>query len=456
MYRVWAIAANTIAQAVRMKVVGVVIVLLIILLPLMSMIMVGDGTLHGKLQTFISYGLSLASLLLCLLTIAVSTYTLTNDLKRKHIQLVVTKPIRRFQILCGKLLGVVILDVFLLGVFSSIIYVLTLQIPKFTDADQAQIAQAQREFFTARTTLTDPIDEQEIKNRVLKSYDKLKQARQLPADMSKKKILAALRSEELGKATSVEVGAEKIWEFEDVPELGSEERFFIRYKYEASSTPPDGKVHGIWKVGDYRQRELLGPGNWVTPVYTVLRKDPTRTLSEFEVPADARTEDGFLAVVFQNPYINQTTIIPEEVEVLYRAGSFSANYIRAVLMILARLIFLAALGIFVSTWLSFPVAMLICVVIFFTGTINGFVMESFDYLGQGATIIYSLTIKPILWFLPRFDGEFNPTQFMISAKLLSWLFLAKVFGAMVLIKSVLLSLLGIWIFSNREVAKINV
>jgi len=64
MRRVWAVARNTIAAALRMKVAVVVIVLLLILLPLMSMIMVGDGTLHGKLQTFVSYGLSLTTLLL--------------------------------------------------------------------------------------------------------------------------------------------------------------------------------------------------------------------------------------------------------------------------------------------------------------------------------------------------------------------------------------------------------
>ena len=167
MHKVWAVARNTIAQAVRMKIVAVVIVLLVMLLPLMSMIMIGDGTVLGKLQTFISYGLSLTSLLLCLLTIAVSTYTLTNDIKRKHIYLIISKPIHRFQILCGKLLGIVILNVFLLTVFALVIYLLTLAIPKFSDAEQTEIDRAGREFFTARASLTDPIDLDEIKKEVL-------------------------------------------------------------------------------------------------------------------------------------------------------------------------------------------------------------------------------------------------------------------------------------------------
>ena len=109
MSRVWAIARNTIAQGLRMKLAVIVVLLLAILLPLMGVVMIGDGTLKGKLQTFVSYGLSLTSLLLCLLTIAVSTHTLTSDIKRRQIYLVITKPARRFEVVCGKLLGVVLL-----------------------------------------------------------------------------------------------------------------------------------------------------------------------------------------------------------------------------------------------------------------------------------------------------------------------------------------------------------
>ena len=63
-------------------------------------------------------------------------------------------------------------------------------------------------------------------------------------------------------------------------------------------------------------------------------------------------------------------------EVLYQADSFGANFLRVVFLILARLIFLACLGILASSFLSFPVAILLCLVIFFTGTISGFIIDS--------------------------------------------------------------------------------
>ena len=105
MRRMWAVATNTIRQALRMKVAAIFIVLLLVLLPVMGFTATGDGTLKGRLQTFVSYGLSLTSLLLSLLTIIISIYAITSDLEHRQIYTVVTKPIRRYQIILGKVLG---------------------------------------------------------------------------------------------------------------------------------------------------------------------------------------------------------------------------------------------------------------------------------------------------------------------------------------------------------------
>jgi ABC-type transport system involved in multi-copper enzyme maturation permease subunit len=174
MHSLWAIAKNTLSQAIRMKVAVVVIVLLVVLLPLMSVVMEGDGTLLGKLQTFVSYGLGLVSLLLCILTIAVSTFTLSNDLKRRHLFLVVTKPVRRHEILAGKLLGIWILNIFLIFIFGVVIYGLTLAIPLMVDEDLLQKERVKTEFFTARTGLKVTYDEAELRKMAEQRFEMLK------------------------------------------------------------------------------------------------------------------------------------------------------------------------------------------------------------------------------------------------------------------------------------------
>lgn len=452
MRSVWAVARNTIAQALRMKIVFVVVILLLAILPLMSKIIVGDETLHGKLQTFVSYGLSLMTMLLCILTIAVSTHTLSNDIKRKYIFLVITKPLHRYQIICGKLLGVVIVDFVLLVIFSSIIYGLTMFMPRITDAEAWEVRQAQNEFFTARASVTDPIDEKGVKERALKAYKELEKNDQLPEQMTAVQTLTELQGREKLKERTVQINGTKEWEFENVRVKDPNDTIFVRYKLEVTNTPPDDKVHGIWIIGDHRQMGL-GVGEWKTPLRRVFRSDKIRTFVEIEIPARVVADDGYVSVVFKNTDLNETTVIPQEVQVLYRVGSFTTNYLRVVLLIAVRLIFLAALGISASTWLSLPVAFLLTTAVFCVGMINGFIGESFDALGGTTNIIYTLTLRPILWLFPRLDGDFNPTQFLVFGRCLTWRFLASVYGTTIGIKAGLLTIVGIWIFSNREIAK---
>ncbi|RKY22882.1 MAG: hypothetical protein DRP62_07055, partial [Planctomycetota bacterium] len=94
-----------------------------------------------------------------------------------------------------------------------------------------------------------------------------------------------------------------------------------------------------------------------------------------------------------------------------------------------------------------------CLVIFFTGSISGFILESFSFLGEGISGFYSYTVEPIIKLLPQFD-KINPAKFLVPARLLSWFFLAKVAGIMIGIKAFLLLLLSLLIFTYREIAKI--
>ncbi|UCC22074.1 MAG: hypothetical protein JSW23_09755, partial [Planctomycetota bacterium] len=114
---------------------------------------------------------------------------------------------------------------------------------------------------------------------------------------------------------------------------------------------------------------------------------------------------------------------------------------------------LACLGILAASFLSFPVAILFCLMIFLTATISGFVLESFDALSKGLSGLYSYTVRPVVLLLPQFD-KFNPTKFLVPARLLSWPLLARVAGLMVCVKAVVLLLLALLIFTYREMAKV--
>jgi len=479
MRSIWAVAANTIRQALRMKVALIFILLLVILLPTMALTGTGDNTLKGRLQTFVSYGLSLTSLLLCLLTLIVAVYTVTSDIQHRQIYTVITKPIRRWQFLFGKLLGVLLLSIALLVLFAGLIYAIVMYAPHYSDWSQAELVEADNEFYTARRALAPP--EPDVKKEVAQALRKLiisGDIDQICRGMSQTKINALQeviatgdidriyktmsQTDVVKELTNVaklakrsaDVGRQLLWKFENVHPRDPNGSLFIQCKFHVSVKPPDSEVYSQWLFGDYRAYELGMPTK--TRLLPIRRKDPIKTIREIEVPANLVADDGYFAVAFLNDPLNSTPIIFQDgIRLLYKADTFTANFIRANLVILCRLVFLACLGICAGTFLSFPVAVLFCIVIFFTATVSGFVIESFDYLNESMAIFYSLTIKLLVGLLPQFDKH-NPSKYLVPAELLSWSEVGRVVLYIVCIKSLLLLIVGLIIFSFRELARIIV
>ena len=85
MRSIWAVAKNTFRHAWRTRIALAFAIVLAVLLPVMALTVTGDDTTKGRLQTFVSYSLSLVSLLLCLMTIIVATFSLSDDIKQKRI-----------------------------------------------------------------------------------------------------------------------------------------------------------------------------------------------------------------------------------------------------------------------------------------------------------------------------------------------------------------------------------
>jgi hypothetical protein len=458
MRRIWAVATNTIRQALRMKVAAAFFVLLLVLLPVMGLTATGDGTLKGRLQTFVSYGLSLTSLLLSLLTIIVSLYTITSDIEYRQIYTVVTKPIRRYQIILGKVLGVVVLDAMLLVLFAGIVYGVTLLMPRFVNASDEEHREAANEFYTARASLVPPLAE--VQPQVDALYRRLEKNDQLDViypNMTRPEILKQLTNRLRLEKRAAAVGQTLVWEFHNVQPKDPSQSIFVRFKYDVSVTPPDEAVYGAWQVGDFRQLKS-GALQSHTPIVPENRKDLVRKFHEIEVPASVVAEDGYLAVGFFNPPLNETVVLfplEDGLEVLYKADTFTGNFVRAVLLILFRLVFLACLGALAASFLSFPVAILFCLVIFVTGAASGSIIESFGYMGPNTSQLYAYTIQKIIQLLPQFD-KYNPTKFLVPARLMTWAFVAQVAALMVFLQSLLLLLLSLLIFRFRELAKVVV
>ncbi len=455
MANIWTIAKNTIAQIFRMKIALVVILLLAVLLPLLSVVIVGDGTLIGKLQTFSSYGLSLTSLLLCILTIAISCYMLNSDFKDKVVYTILTKPVLRYQYLLGKFFGILVVNFILLTVFSVMIFAFTIYLPRFTKATDKEIKQADNEFFTSRISIATHIDREKIKSQAKEKLKKLIESNApILEGKSHNSVFNTLCGSIAMKERSVEPGAVKKWSFENVVPDDLSKPLYIRFTFKTLNDTPDNSVYTRWLIGDLSDMDSGKLPD--TPIYdSNLRKDVVDTVREFQVPADIIAKDGHLDIAMQNMYYNGTTIIADKVELLYKSDSFALNFFRGVALIFIRLIFLTSLGVSLSTWLSFPVAIMVALVIYATGSINGFILDSFSYLSHTTAVYYALLVKPIIFMLPKFDGIYNPTPMIVDGKTITWLFLGSSFFFTAFVKSSLIFLYGIFVFKNREIARIT-
>ena len=122
-------------------------------------------------------------------------------------------------------------------------------------------------------------------------------------------------------------------------------------------------------------------------------------------------------------------------------------------MLLIRLVFLAILGVSLTTWLSFPVAILVCVFVLCVGLVNGFILDAIGSLGVTAGIVYSLTIRPLLWLLPQFDGVYSPNGYIVDGRTIQWVFLVMTATVTLFVKGLVMLFAGMLIFRCREVAK---
>lgn len=453
MIRIIAVASNTVKQVLRLRIAVVFVVLLLVILPLLALTSTGDGTIKGRLQTFICYGLSLVGLLLSLLTIFSVVYTTTADVVQCQVYTVLTKPIRRYEFLLGKFIGILAVDMIVLAVMGGIIYGLVVGVPKWYGVSLNEMQQLQSEFFAARKGLK-PV-EPDVRDEVEQEYEKLlknQELEQVFKDLPEKDVKARLTLQKRLEKRAAAVGRDLMWEFHNVRLKDPNGSVFIRFKYNVATNPVDLQIASQWLVGDLRQlKQGLRVG---TPIYRVARKDLVRTFREFEVPARVVAKDGYLAVAFLNDLQNDTVVIfplDEGLEVLYRAGTFAGNFLRALLLILVKLFFLAALGIFAGSFLSLPVAVLLCLMVLVTGIASEFILESFTYLSRNIGLIYDWTLKLIVQALPRFD-QMNPTGFLVAGRLIPWSLLTWSGGLSIVIKALCVLAVGLWVFRNRELA----
>jgi len=170
--------------------------------------------------------------------------------------------------------------------------------------------------------------------------------------------------------------------------------------------------------------------------------------------------------------------LPDGIEVLVREGGFTANFIRTAFVSLFTMIFVVTLAMACGTFLSFPVAVLMTLSVFFIGLGGNFLYEAvgLDYVLTPQdtpldiikkTIAYIFTSKNSVEFVERAVSicslvivpKLEVSRFtsnLVDGRLLDWKTVTMVFASLIAFKGGVLALFAAAVFHRRELGKVIV
>lgn len=446
---IFAIARNTVLEAVRMKVSIVFIVMLIFGLAALPGMLNDDSPLRYRVQAFLQYGTAGSFWIIAILTIFFSAATVAFEQRDRQIWQTMTKPVASWQYVLGKWLGVVSVAATLLivsttGVFMFVEYLRT----------QPAVGESQREaagevapskdreiletqVLVARTSVEPSIPPEIARNgqQFQEAFANFVEQQRLQDpnfakdDEEARRVANDLYKGVITSWRTLEPATSQAFIFEGLRGAATTNApVILRYRIDAGANAPD-QIYTLTFAIEGRpfvMRETgLGHTHTMTiaPMiemphaehsHAILMDDPRfyeiiragrMVDGEFVLPGGAQllqvedlVSDGELRIDVINGDLENQVPNPESVnlplgefQITYAVGSYRLNYVRSVVVLWLKLAFLTMLAICCSTFLSFPVACLVSFGAFLAAESAGFLSDSlmyYDAVDRDNNIVY--------------------------------------------------------------------
>jgi len=422
----------------------------VIILPL---IIKDDGTARGFSQIILTYTLTLMTALLGFATLWLSCGILAREIEDAQMQMVVSKPIARWQIWLGKWLGILALNAMLLAITGAAVYALT--ISRAHKLPPKELAILQNEIFVARQSAREELpDFDEMANSVLR--EKLK-SNPVPEGLSVPALRNIIKEQLKSRNSLVPPGYRNQWEiYAGNPAKVKNLPLTIRTKVDPPVPGIETWFQTHWEFGDPNSRNQFQTNMLL----------PGEAAIEFQIPANLVTDKGMLQIRMEN-LSEKPMLFPLEdgLEVLYRIGGFGGNFFRGLVVIFCWLALLAALGLSASTFLSFPVASfctiaVLCVCLS-TGTLKQIVAEGGiiqvnpnSGFADDPSILNQIAVPmaKALLFTFNLARGFSPIDSLSSGRAVTWGELGRAVVQICILLCGLLAGVGMIIFTRRELA----
>lgn len=484
---VFAVARNVLAEAVRVKISLIFIVLLVFFLAGLPFFLDADQPLRYRVQLFLQYGTAGTFWTLALLTVFFAISTVAFEQRDKIIWQTMTKPVAAWQYLTGKWLGVVALNTSLLAVAAAGVFLFTQrlrlepargEVRAYVALDGSRAATDDRrilesQVLTARiaTGIAPPKIDQAAFDQLVE--DEVQATAIGIAGRAKEVSRIAVRERLLGEAylqhRTIEPGASREYVFTGLgAERNSARPISVRFKINSGADNPSNLLRVTFLVaGQYAvQREAVLNTAQVfdLPDDAVPPGVPDRARVLREVRAACIGEDGSLTLQIWNGDPIRGTVNPRPIsfppdglEVLFTAGTYEANFLRVAVILWLKLALLAAIAVAASTFLSFPVACLVTMGFLFIAETSGYLTESLKYydpVGDTGTNYFILAVRVVavpVSLLFDWYSRMRPASDLTDGRLVPWSTLGQALALLGLCAGGAL-LIGVMIFRKRELA----
>ncbi|MCL5098883.1 MAG: hypothetical protein M1608_15385 [Candidatus Omnitrophica bacterium] len=463
MKRVWAITCLTFKSASRFRLIPVLGALLLGAVVALPLVIKDDGTARGFAQILLTYTLSVITALLGFATLWLACGTLAREVEECQMQLIAVKPVARWQIWLGKWLGIMMLNGLLLALSGGAVYFLLQW--RAQRLPEAQRKSLESEVLVARGSAKESVPDLEpIVNEVLqKRLEQMhtRQAAMRPFDLQM--LRNQIREQLKAEYQLVRPGFFRRWIISLGPEHERlrDQPLFLRVKFsttkrDESTTGPPQTYLTLWQIGVPDTPRL-------SRLSIKLAAD---SFQQFQIPPNLFDSNGVLTIDCINP--NDTDLLfqlEDGLEVLYPAGGFGLNFVRGLGIIYCWLALLAAIGLSAASFLSFPVATFFALGILVIGLSSGTLQQIIQDRGISEVNHDTGTITNPLWFdhmsvfffsailkVVNLVQGFSPIDSLSTGRWITWGQLGRAVGQIVLLLGGAFSVLGISLFTRRELA----
>ncbi len=449
-----AIAGLTVKAAVRFRVFAVLAVLLALVVVGLPLVVKDDGTARGFAQILLTYTLSLITVLLGFATLWIACGSLAREVEECQMQMLDVKPIARWQVWLGKWLGLLALNALLLALSAGTVFGMLLwRANHLPTAPVNQRAILFNEVLVARGSAKPvPPNIDAGVEKLMERVDRQKTS----AELNEVALRQQFREQVLAQHQLLPPQFLRRW----VINLGvtkealRDQVLFLRVHFFSAQQTGTGTYPIAIDVGPLDQPRTR----------LAVNRLAAEAFHELQIPASVLDANGQLVV----DCINQgemTMLFPLEdgVEVLYRAGGFTSNYVRGLLIILCWLGLLGALGLAAASGLSFPVAAFVALVALLmalsSSTVSGVVERGTlleghhdEQSGKGWVDLVALPMFKATLQVIRFAEAFSPIDSLSSGRAIPWSELGAAFLRIIVVLCGGLTALGIYVLNRRELA----